>query len=119
MILVDSSVWVGHFRQADPRLLALLNADEVLCHPVVIGEIAVGNLRNRVGVLSDLATLPSAILGTHEDVMELIERRQLYGTGVGYNDAHLLASALLTPSAHLWTQDARFAAAASRLGVLD
>ena len=117
MILVDSSVWVAHLRAADLGLTALLEAGQVLCHPLVIGEIAVGNLKNRAGVLGSLSSLPLANVATDSEVLGLIERRRLYGSGVGYADFHLLTAALLTPNARLWTRDRRLLAAAEQLGV--
>jgi predicted nucleic acid-binding protein len=115
--LVDSSVWVGHLRRADPALSALLVAGQVLCHPFVIGELAVGNLKNRVAVLADLSGLQSAEVATDGEALRLIDQRRLHGLGVGYVDVHLLAATLLTSGATLWTTDNRLQQVAGRLGL--
>jgi predicted nucleic acid-binding protein len=117
VILVDSSVWVGHFRSSDPHLVALLNENLVLTHPMVIGELACGTLPRRREVLGLLAELPSAVAASDREALELIEQRRLMGRGIGYVDAHLLAAAVLTADARLWTFDALLAAAASSLAV--
>ena len=117
MILADTSVWISHFRAWDPRLSALLEAARVLGHPWVRGEIALGSLSNRHEVLELLAALPQAQVATNSEVMGLIESRHLFGRGIGYIDAHLLAATLLTAGAALWTLDQRLAAAAKALGV--
>jgi predicted nucleic acid-binding protein len=115
MILVDTSIWVDHLRRADVTLADLLMRGQVLCHPAVLGEIALGQLQNRAGVLGLLANLPQALPATHEEVMTLIEAHSLSGLGIGYVDAHLLAAALLT-EASLWTRDKRLRSAAQALG---
>jgi len=116
MILVDTSVWIAHFRKGGSRLAKLLGEALVLAHPFVVGELACGNLRNRARILTDLETLPSAISATHEEVMGLIEDRGLWGLGMGWIDAHLLASALLS-NCQLWTMDRRLVRAAAAAGV--
>ena len=117
MVLVDTSVWVAHLRAGDADLADLLNAGQVLSHPFVIGELAMGNLRDRAGLLADLGRLPAAEVATDAEVRALIEREALHGLGIGYVDAHLLASACLTRDARLWTQDRRLADIATRMGV--
>lgn len=117
MILVDTSVWLHHLRFGHARLVSLLEARQVLGHPFVLGEIAVGNLPRRQATLQSLADLPQATVATHDEVLELLERERLFGTGVGYVDLHLLGAALLTPGAQLWTSDQRLRSVAARLGV--
>lgn len=117
MILVDSSVWVDHLRNGDPILAGLLNAGRVLAHPFVIGELALGSLRQRALILGALRGLPQAIVAQDTEVADFIERNALFGLGIGYVDAHLLASAKLTPDASLRTRDRRLREAATRLGV--
>lgn len=117
MILVDTSVWINHLRTADERLAALLDAREVLGHPFVTGEIALGNLPRRDVVLSELRDLPQATLTTDEEVLDLIERQALFGRGIGYVDAHLLAAVRLTANAKLWTRDRRLQTVAAELGL--
>lgn len=114
MILVDTSVWVNHFRQGDPRLSKALADGHVLMHPFVVGEIACGNLRSRPNVLGDLQRLPSAIAADHEEVLGFLERYRLFGAGITWIDAHLLASARLS-HCRLWTLDTRLLTAATKL----
>ena len=117
MILVDTSIWIDHFRVEDDRLSALLESRSVLMHPCVLGELALGGLHDRVGVLTDLAKLPPTLEASHEEIRRLIEAAVLYGRGIGYVDAQLLASVLLTPGAGLWTRDRRLQEAARALDV--
>lgn len=117
MILVDTSIWVDHFRQGDAKLEALLNAALVLSHPFVIGEIALGAIPRRDAITEDLETLPKAEVASSQEVLHFIDRQALFGIGIGYIDAHLLSSLFLTPDARLWSRDKRLAAAAQRLGV--
>lgn len=116
MILVDTSVWIAHFRVGDAKLGGLLREDLVMVHPFVRGELACGNLRNRARILSDLEALPAVVSATHEEVMRLVELRKLWGLGIGWIDAHLLASALLSNS-QFWTLDEKLVRAAAAAGV--
>ncbi|WP_411873585.1 type II toxin-antitoxin system VapC family toxin [Vulcanococcus limneticus] len=116
MILVDTSVWMEHLRLGLPRLATLLQEGEVMIHPWVIGELACGNLRNRQQVLELLLGLPMATVASDTEVLLLIERELLMGRGIGYIDAHLLASARLS-HCRLWTQDRRLAAVALEQGL--
>jgi hypothetical protein len=116
MILVDTSVWIAHFRKGGSSLAELLSEALVLVHPFVVGELACGNLRNRARILTDLEALPSPVSATHEEVIRLIEDRKLWGLGIGWIDAHLLASALLS-DCQLWTLDRRLVRAATAAGV--
>lgn len=117
MILVDTSVWVDHLRHKDRRLAALLEDGRVLAHPFVIGEIALGNLRQRALVLGALQDLPQATVAAEAEVLHFIEREGLAGLGIGYVDAHLLAATRLTAGASFWTRDRRLAAVAARLSL--
>jgi predicted nucleic acid-binding protein len=117
MILVDTSVWIEHLRTGNNRLKSLLFDEQVLCHPFVIGELACGMLQNREEILTMLKALPEAHLLEHEEVMGFLEARRLYGRRVGWVDAHLLASTLLTRCA-LWTFDKPLRKAALALNVL-
>jgi predicted nucleic acid-binding protein len=114
--LVDTSVWVEHLRHGLPRLARHLQEGEVLIHPWVIGELACGNLRNRSQVLELMQGLPAATVASDAEVLLLIERDGLMSLGIGYMDAHLLASARLS-HCRLWTQDRRLAAVAQEQGL--
>ena len=116
MILVDTSVWVDHMRANDKALTALLDTGMVLAHPFVIGELALGNLCQREIVLNALADLPRASVATDAEVLHFIERHALFGRGIGYIDAHLLAAVQLTAGAELWTNDKRLHGVAAQLG---
>ena len=115
MILVDTSVWIEHLRSASAILTELLGDGQVLVHPFVLGELALGSLRQRDVFLSDLRDLPQAVVATDGEVLSLIDRRTLFGRGIGYVDAHLLAAARLTAGSKLWTHDRRLQAVAAQL----
>jgi predicted nucleic acid-binding protein len=117
VILVDTSVWVDHLRAGDPRLAELLERSAVLGHPWVTGELALGNLSRREEILQLLNGLPQAEVATVAEVAALIEGSRLYGLGIGYVDAQLLAATRLTRDAWLWTRDRRLAAVAARDGL--
>lgn len=115
MILVDTSVWVDHLRVGHPVLARLLRQGQVLGHPWVTGEIALGSLSQRRQVLALLDGLPQAEVATAVEVSNFLERHQLYALGIGYVDVQLLAATALTQNARLWTGDKRLATAAIRL----
>jgi predicted nucleic acid-binding protein len=115
MILVDTSVWVDHLRQGAPTLVQLLLQTQVATHPFVVGELACGNLRNRQTVLELLAALPGSKVAMDAEVMHFIETQSLMGKGIGYIDAHLCASAMLS-GFKLWTRDKRLQGIAQTLG---
>src|SRR6476646_10018737 len=117
MILVDTSVWVDHLRRDDKRLAGLLDTGGILSHTFVIGELALGDLRQRDLVLATLQDLPQASVATDREVLHFIGRHALFGLGIGYVDAHLLASVRLTAGATLWTRDKRLPGVAERLGL--
>jgi hypothetical protein len=118
VVLVDTSVWVNHFRQGDKALANLIETDLALIHPLVIGEIACGTPPEpRQQTLADLALLKRANEATLPEVMSFIERKKLFGLGCGIVDMVLLASTLLTPNAKLWTGDKRLAVLAERFNV--
>lgn len=115
MILVDTSVWVDHLRDEEPHLVSLLRENQVFWHPMVIGELACGNLRNRDELLQDLKGLPTIPSASHAEVFYFIEERRLMGRGIGFIDAHLLAATALAAPAKLWTKDMRLLRAANSL----
>lgn len=106
-ILVDTSVWVGHFKQRNDRLVALLEAGLVVCHPYVVVEVACGTPPRRQSVIELLHELESVPVATSQEVLALIEQRGLHGRGCGFVDMSLLASALLGARTQLWTLDKR------------
>ena len=117
MILVDTSIWVDHLRAGDKVLAGLLDAGSVLAHAFVIGELALGNLRQRDLVLTTIRDLPQAGVASDGEMLHFIGRYALFGLGIGYVDAHLLAAVRLTAGAALWTRDKRLLAVAQRLGL--
>jgi predicted nucleic acid-binding protein len=116
-ILVDTSVWVAHFRQRNVALVAILAADQALIHPMVLGELACGTSPERTRTLSDLGLLQPTQQASLREVMAFVDREQLYGLGCGLVDMSLLASTLLTQGASIWTLDKRLAELAARYGV--
>jgi predicted nucleic acid-binding protein len=117
-VLVDTSIWVDHFRQRNAALSGLLELDLVLIHPMVLGEIACGTPPSRAQCLGDLARLQPAQQASTREVLSFVERERLYGLGCGLIDITLLASTLLTPDAQVWTGDKRLATLAERFGVM-
>ncbi len=115
MVLVDTSIWVAHFRESNADLIALLGATQVLTHPFIIGELSLGSLPQRNTVLHLLQGLPQARIAEHDEVMHFIVQQQLFGKGIGYVDSHLLAATKLTPGSSFWTFDKRLLAAATSL----
>lgn len=116
MILVDTSIWIDHFRSGSTRLQGLLLSEQVICHPFVLGELACGNLRRRDEVLRLLSDLPMSKVVPDPDALALLSQHHLYGRGMGWIDTHLLASALASGDA-IWTGDRRLATIAEELGV--
>lgn len=117
MILADSSVWADHFNRSDPVLMRLLRGRQVVMHPFVMGELAVGRLPDRVASLAILRKLPPSRVARHEEVLQLIEDWQLFGCGIGFIDAHLLAAVLLIPNTVLWTRDKALRSVARQLSL--
>ena len=117
MILVDTSVWIDHLRTSIALLADALEAEDVLVHPFIIGELACGEMKQRSKVLELLATLPSIVVATDEETLHFIEHHHLMGKGIGYIDAHLLAATALTDGAQLWTRDKRLADVAAELRI--
>jgi hypothetical protein len=116
MVLVDTNIWIDHFRKTDPRLVALLNTGSVVCHPFIIGELAAGNLKNRVEILSLFKALPKVPVVESHEYLTFIDSQGLMGKGLSFVDIHLLASAVLA-RVPLWTGDKRLALAAKSQGV--
>ena len=114
--LVDTSVWVHHFRHGNPRMAQLLTDGEVLGHPFVVGELACGFLTKREDVLSLLSNLPALDVADHADVLRLIDAQRLFGRGLGWIDVHLLTAAVLA-GVRIWSLDRALARAARGLGI--
>jgi predicted nucleic acid-binding protein len=117
VILADTSIWIDHLRSGDAQLQAELMRDAVLMHPFIAAELALGSLRNHTAILQEIDSLPSAIQARDEEARQLIEQRALFGRGIGFVDAHLLASVLITPHTLLWTRDRRLRTVAESLAV--
>jgi len=117
VILVGSSVWVDHLRSGDATLARMLDNGRVIAHPFVVGELALGSLGQRELILTAMQDLPQAVVASDTEVLRFINQQALYGLGIGYVDAHLLASVRLTAGGSLWTRDKRLQAVADRLGV--
>jgi predicted nucleic acid-binding protein len=117
VILADTSIWADHFNYPDPVVERLLQRRQILMHVFVMGELAVGTLPRRLESLAILRRLPLAAVPRHEEVMQLIEDWQLFGCGLGFIDAHLLASVLLTSGAQLWTRDKKLRVVARQLSL--
>ena len=117
MILVDTSIWIDHLHSPEGTLSVLLNEARVCTHPMIIGELALGSLRDRKTILGLLSDLPSTPQATHAEVLPFVERHALYGKGLSLVDAHLLATLRLSPPDRLWTRDRRLRRAADQLGV--
>lgn len=116
-MIVDASIWIDHIHHGEPILADALIREAALMHPHVLGEVALGSIANREKVLGRLARLPVPNVAKDGHVLDLIDRYHFWGSGIGYTDAHLLASALLTPDARLWTRDKRLRRVAERLSV--
>lgn len=117
MYLVDSSIWIDHFRKSNPRLVQALTDQLVMCHPFIIGELALGSLKDRQTVISMLQALPQAAKADDDEVLKLIETQGLFSRGLGLIDAHLIASALIEGDVKIWTGDKRLAAISDEMNL--
>ncbi len=116
MVLADTSVWIEHFREGNDQLAEYLLECQIMCHPFIVGELACGNLRNRDEILRMLTAIPAAQVAEHTEVLHLVSSHGLLGQGIGWIDAHLLASTLLT-GCTLWTFDKPLARTARNLKI--
>lgn len=117
MILADTSVWIDHFRSGNQDLQALLGQGQIVIHPGIIAELALGSLRERSRTLALLDLLPQVVVAQLSELRQMIEARRLYNLGIGLTDAHLIASVFLSPPTALWTQDKRLRRAAEALRI--
>lgn len=117
MILVDTSIWIDHLHRPEPGLVSLLTNGDAWVHPMVIGELALGSMRNRAGVLGLLAALPRVPVASDDELLSFVQQHVLFGRGLSLVDAHLLAGLRLANAVLLWTRDRRLSAAAQDLGL--
>jgi predicted nucleic acid-binding protein len=117
MILADANIWIDFFRLRNPTLRKLLENNQVMMHPYLVAELALGSLHDRPATLAKLDNMPMARVVDLRDVRQMIETRALYAKGIGLTDAHLVASCLATPGTNLWTSDVRLGNVAASLGV--
>ncbi len=117
MILADTSIWVDYFRGKNPEMGKRLHAAEIVMHPFIVAEIALGSLGDRRRKLSDLELLLEVTVAQLGEVRHMIEAHALYGKGIGLTDAHLIASCLMTPGTQLWTRDGALEKVARAVGV--
>jgi len=117
VILADANIWIDFFRSGEPELQKLLNQDQVVMHPCLAAELALGSLHNRTVTLEKLDNMPQARVADLRDIRHMIAARGLYSKGIGLTDAHLLASCLITPGTQLWTRDNALAGVARALGI--
>lgn len=117
MILADTSIWVDHLRKGDAKLSQYLLANNIATHPFIVAELALGSLAQRTKTLTFLGLLPQVKVAHTDEVRQMIEAHALFGRGIGLVDAHLIASAFLTPHTVLWTRDRRLRDVAVRAGV--
>ena len=117
MIIVDSAVWIDHHHKGIDQLWELMQLEAAMMHPYVLGEIALGSLRNHADFIAAARDLPQPPIAETPEVLNLIVNGGLHSSGIGYVDAHLLASTMLIPNGALWTRDRRLHAVAERLEI--
>jgi len=117
LVLVDTSVWISHFKSPENNLIENLRRNLVLTHPMIIGEVLCGTPPNRKYVLNSFLNMRKAREAHLLEVNDFIEKHQVYGLGCGFIDMNLLVSALITPRAKLWTKDKRLLKLAQRFAV--
>jgi predicted nucleic acid-binding protein len=117
LILVDTSVWIDHLHEAEPKLVEILGRDEVVCHTLVVQELALGSIKDRRLLLDSLVQLRGCPILTQAEILALVDVHRLWGRGVSAVDCHLLGSLLLLPGARLWTRDRKLRTVAAELGV--
>ena len=117
MVLVDTSIWISHFRGSNSHLKKLLMDESVACHPFIIGELACGNIKNRKEIISLLRALPQTLVAEHDEILAFIDQKKLMCVGIGLVDVHLLASSLLA-NVYLWTADRKLRTTVSKFNIL-
>jgi predicted nucleic acid-binding protein len=117
LILADTAIWIEYFRDRNPRMRELMNSGQISIHPFVIAQLALGSLHDRANTLAQLDKLASGTVAHLSELRRMIEAHSLYSRGIGFTDAHLIASCLLTPGTQLWTRDIRLRTVAETLGI--
>lgn len=117
MILADTSVWIDHLRASDVHLSTLLSRGDVAMHPMVLGELACGNLQDRQTLIALWRNLPQLAAVTNAEALYFLDQNRLWGRGIGYIDLHLLAAVALSAQARLWTRDKRLRKTAQQIGL--
>jgi hypothetical protein len=117
VILVDTSVWIDHLRKPEVKLQELLQNDEVVTHPFVRMELALGSIAKRERILADLSLLPQVPVAETDELFRLLEFRKLFSRGIGVTDLHLIASALFDKTLSIWTRDRRLGEIAEEFGL--
>jgi predicted nucleic acid-binding protein len=117
VILADTSIWIDYFRAGNPAMREHLRNEQIVTHPFVLAELALGSLHDRRNILAELDSLPQVQVARLDEVRSMIEAQNLYSKGIGLTDVHLIASCLITPGMHLWTRDARLGSVAKALGI--
>ena len=118
MILADTSIWVDHLRGRNPEMEKRLGMGQIVMHPFIVAEIALGSLHNRLELLDEMEALLEVRVAQLNEVRHMIEAHTLYSKGIGLTDAHLIASCLMTPGTQLWTRDGDLEKVAKTLGIL-
>jgi predicted nucleic acid-binding protein len=117
VILADTAIWIAHFRADEPEMRAQLSRGNVAMHPFIVAELALGSLRDRERTLAMLERMPQVRVAQLSEVRRMVEAHSLYSKGIGLTDAHLIASALITPFTQLWTRDKRLQSIAEALHI--
>jgi predicted nucleic acid-binding protein len=117
MILADTSIWVDHFRKLSPEMEKRLSRGQIVMHPFILVEISLGSLHDRRKKLDDMEALLEVKVAQLHEVRHMIEAQALYSKGIGFTDAHLIASCLITPGTQLWTRDSALERTATALGI--
>jgi predicted nucleic acid-binding protein len=117
VILADTTIWIDHMRRHNAQMQTLLNSGQVLMHPTVVAELALGSLHDRKKTFAELDKILQVRMAPLNDVRQMIEARVLYAKGIGLTDAHLIASCLIVPGVKLWTRDTRLRAVSQALGI--
>jgi predicted nucleic acid-binding protein len=117
VILADANIWIDYFRHGEPVLQKLLEQNQIVMHPCLAAELALGSLRDRSTILAKLDIMPQARVVHLSDIRQMIEGRRMYAKGIGLTDAHLLASCLVTTGVQLWTRNKALGSVAGALGI--